>query len=79
VNYASSNDFGGKLCRALGIDPMKHGIIDITLTLKSQDIARVQMTELMTNEQAECTYELLKNYVLAEPPSDTEESGGKLR
>ena len=76
TEYANSMVFGEKLCKAFNI-PID-GVTKITIEVSAGEIARVSIHRLVSPDEGDAVYEAIQNFALVHPPTDAEESNGKL-
>lgn len=68
MKYATGRDFGGELCKALGIDMGR--VSHMKVEVDAGGIAEVEVTYFMLEEQGEEMVDVMKRYALVPHPAD---------
>ena len=63
-DYVSSRDLGARLCEVLGLDANK--VSELRITLRANDLVRVEVVEHATRDEAGQMVEAVKQYKVVE-------------
>lgn len=74
MKYATGNDFGGELCKALGLENVSHLKVEVDV----QGVAEVEVTYFMLEEHGEGMVDVVQRYALVPHPGDAEPAEPRL-